>query len=82
MSNESIVTQWEKSCGLWKRQIGTQDHPVILWAKPKNDSWSWHVWSPQGGDVEGHTPTATLPDTKDAATEAGYALLKRLESGS
>ena len=86
MSNESVVTQWREGLGtkgsvLWLRQIGTQKHRIMLSARPKSDGWHWEVWSPQGGSAEGQTPTATLPSTKSAATEAGYALLKRLASG-
>jgi len=63
--------------------IGSQKHRVLLSARVRpilTDQWRWEVWSPQGGGAEGYTPDGSLPSAKSAATEAGYALLKRLES--
>lgn len=83
MTNESIVTQWREPIAnlLWVRAVGTRKHPIALTVRWMGSGWQWDVWDVEGGaQAEGQTPSATLPDTKSAATEAGYALLERLES--
>ena len=82
MSNESVVTQWrEGRTGLlWVRDIGTEKHTIHLRARNFSNGWEWAAWYLEGGKAEGQTPDGELASTKSAATEAGYALLKRLES--
>ena len=82
MSNESVVTQWQKySWGGWWRNIGTEAATCVLSAdRPFGTWWCWKVTVPPAEDYEIGGNASTAGDAKRAATEAGYALLKRLES--
>ena len=81
MSNESVVTQWRKHTGMWKRDIGTRKHNCTLQAyRPYGTWWCWKVILPPALDYAVGGNASSEGEAKRAATEAGYALLKRLES--
>ena len=81
---ESVVTQWRRySWGGWWRYIGTKAVSCTLSAyQPYGTWWCWKVTVPPEQDYAVGGNASTAGEAKQAATEAGYALLKRLEEGS
>ena len=85
MSNESVVTQWRRgiSTGYWHRRIGADNHSAALDVSPDfaSGQYHWGVWCAEVGGTAAEGTVPIVGDAKRAATKAGYALLKGLESG-